>query len=684
MTGEGPTPDEIVERLGSLVGDKYRIRTLVGAGGMGAVYQAVNEMTEALVAVKLLLQHQSTSPEAEKRFLQEAKVAAKLNHPHIVQIFDLGQDDDGSWFIVQELLDGEDLEARLARAGGQLDLRRTLQALVPIAAALGAAHKAGVVHRDLKPSNVFLDRRQKHTVPKLIDFGVSKIVDDTPHRRITQQGGTVGTPDFMAPEQALGAEDLGPAVDVWAMGCLMYWCLAGRGPFPGPGMAVLAQMQRDEPDRLSQIAGVPEDVSDAIHGALRRDPADRYPDLAHLIGAILRAPSVHRTAWGQQLIRRFGSDAHDPPKLSRLRLPEKRTQIALGVLAVLLSASALLLAIRDEDAEKPMTTEAEASPASLAAACERWRDAIFEAQEPQGGFRGIPQLPQTGWATAEALVALRAAQQLCGGVEAASLEVGMSALARFEKRRGYGSTRSGEDPIATAWALWALHKAGDEEGVRRARRDLEGTQTADGSFGAGSHYATAVAVLAMTAAPEADSQQEGTDGDASETSLGRAVTFLEQAILEPGLPSIHDVPGLVEMAYLAVHQAPHALGDRTALAVVVSDAVAKHCRLERERCTRASVENESAPIPASEDASSGAYELPWLPWTHAVIPALMSPDAQLPRAQRRKLQTLLDATERALRDDVPRTAHAGTLVAADHLIALRLLPPPPGQAPKVD
>ncbi|MAQ14891.1 MAG: hypothetical protein CMN30_08860 [Sandaracinus sp.] len=671
----GPTPEEILARVGSTVGGKYRIRTLVGAGGMGAVFEAVNVMTEAPVAVKLLLTQHAQGGEAEKRFLQEAKVAANLHHPNIVQVFDLGQDEDGSWFIVQELLGGSDLENRLDAAGGTLDLRETCELLVPVMTALGKAHEAGVVHRDLKPSNIFVDRRLEDPVPKLIDFGVSKVVEGPASgRAITQQGGTVGTPDFMAPEQALGAETLGPTVDVWAVGCLFFRCLAGRGPFPGPGLAVLAQMQQSEPDRLDAVADVPEDIAAVIAGALRRDPAERYATMAHFLGALFRSPTVLAAPWGRKLARRYYDEAHDPPPKSDLRigLRAKRAQIGLGVAAVLLSAAAVGIALwRSEPAEDdtrsaPETEEPVPTEGSVAAAaCAPWRDALMDLREDDDDFRGVPQLPTSGMATGQAIAGLGAAKRLCGGVSGADLEAIGAALARFERGRGYGRRGGGHDDLATAWALFGLRELGDERRINRARRDLERGEGRDGSYGDGSPYVSAIALLALGVT-------EPPDGDADRSATA---TFLADALLasdptedtDGGVEA--DAAGQAALIHVALRVSGALEGlepeRRAAVDAAVTEALLADCSPTDGACDRDPAETGRSRVPASGDNAGGIAIVSWVPWTLAALDGL-------PASAQARLEPVTLAAERAQIDDVERVVHSGTSVLAEHLVALGL------------
>ena len=287
------TPEE---RIGSTLGGKYRIERILAAGGMGTVFAGIHEWTHRPVAVKVLNYEHARNPEIVRRFLQEARAAAQLKHENVVDVLDMGQEPDGSVYLVLELLEGETLKARMH--GGPLSIRETADVLGPIMRALATAHKKGVVHRDLKPDNIFLTYGESgQVIPKLLDFGIAKV--GTGQSSSTRTGTMVGTPHFMAPEQVRGERDVGPAADVWSMGVVLYACLSGKLPFDADSTAaVLAKVITERPTPLLAVAPeLPAAVGALVDRALQPLPADRFAD----IGAMLAALSAAVDASGDVL-----------------------------------------------------------------------------------------------------------------------------------------------------------------------------------------------------------------------------------------------------------------------------------------------------------------------------------------------------------------------------------------------
>lgn len=271
-------------RVGELLVGKYRLDTLLGSGGVGEVYRAQNTLIGRTVAIKLLKPELSTDEHVIARFIREARAATLARHPNVVEVLDVGRDEDGIPFIVQEFLEGMDLGQRLKRENRPLPPRQVLDLLIPVVQAVGLAHARGVVHRDLKPENVFLARVDGKTVPKLLDFGISYIKPQPGDIRMTKTGMTVGTPAYMSPEQLEGTAGVDVRTDVWALGVILYEALAGRLPFEGETSALLfAQIAWVDPMPLIQAAPhVPEDLSQVVGRCLQRKITARYPSAAEL------------------------------------------------------------------------------------------------------------------------------------------------------------------------------------------------------------------------------------------------------------------------------------------------------------------------------------------------------------------------------------------------------------------
>jgi serine/threonine protein kinase len=264
---------------GSVFANRFEIEGRAGAGGMGAVYRARDRYTSERVALKLL-HPEGSGAQASERFDREARLLSELRHPGIVSYVAHGEAPDGRRFLAMEWLDGEDLAARLLR--GPLSLDDSLLLLRRVAEALGVAHARGVVHRDLKPGNVFLVGGDVAR-PKLLDFGIARRLVSS--RAMTRAGALVGTPDYMAPEQARGQGDITPSADVFSLGCVLYECLAGQPPFAAEHMAaVLARILFEDPPPLDERRpDVPAAVSSLVERMLAKYPAQRLAGAGALL-----------------------------------------------------------------------------------------------------------------------------------------------------------------------------------------------------------------------------------------------------------------------------------------------------------------------------------------------------------------------------------------------------------------
>ncbi|MBM7113797.1 serine/threonine-protein kinase [Archangium primigenium] len=315
--------------VGRVLNDKFRIVEVLGAGGMGRVYKAVQSPLERLVALKVLNPQYSEGkdPGFQKRFFMEAAVTSKLRHPNTVTIFDYGKTDDGVLYIAMEYLEGQTLANLLANAGA-LPWIRALNVVQQVARSLREAHKVGLIHRDLKPANIMiLSQEDDHDLVKVLDFGLVKsfLPDRAPPQdvEITQAGVILGSPLYMAPEQARNSAD--PRSDVYSLGVVMYQMMLGRPPFVAPqGIDVIFKHINEAPPSFSSVWAthdVPRDVEALVMRCLSKRPEDRLQSMDEVLDAIRRAASAagHSGAFatsrtlgnsGVMSAPAFGLDAH--------------------------------------------------------------------------------------------------------------------------------------------------------------------------------------------------------------------------------------------------------------------------------------------------------------------------------------------------------------------------------------
>ncbi|HEX5657193.1 MAG TPA: serine/threonine-protein kinase [Polyangiales bacterium] len=261
----------------------YRLGVVLGRGGSGTVYAA--EQGSRRAAVKLLHPEHAASRPAVRRFLHEARAAAAIVDPGIVEVYDAGFDEHGRAFIAMELLEGESLAASIARPPG-VALSTLRQVGCAIAGTVGAAHGRNIVHRDLKPENVFL----AHGGVKVLDFGMAKLdPEQGPYSFVTDRGTLVGTPAYMSPEQCRGGE-VDARSDVYALGCILYEMACGRPPFVEGGLGMVLGAHVYQPPRPpSDFAELPSALEQLLLRSLEKDPARRPPSMHALASALASA-----------------------------------------------------------------------------------------------------------------------------------------------------------------------------------------------------------------------------------------------------------------------------------------------------------------------------------------------------------------------------------------------------------
>lgn len=267
---------------GDLVGNKYRLRSLIAKGGMATVWLAYNETLDVDVAVKFI-RTDLAGPKDDRladRLLHEAQATAQLGHAAIVRVQDFGKTASGVPFLVMELLQGESLDGALDRRG-RIAARKAVRALLPVAHALAVAHDKGIIHRDLKPENIYLTQTPDGRVqPKLIDFGISRI--NSSGKRLTFIGESLGTPAYMSPEQVYG-EETDHRTDIWTFCIVVYEIITGRLPFQGNDITATARaITRDAPTPISEFSAGDEHLWGILSKGLSKQAADRWTSMREL------------------------------------------------------------------------------------------------------------------------------------------------------------------------------------------------------------------------------------------------------------------------------------------------------------------------------------------------------------------------------------------------------------------
>jgi eukaryotic-like serine/threonine-protein kinase len=360
---------------GSTVASKYRLVRLLGKGGMGAVYEAQNLDTLKRCAIKLILDKHATDDRHRARFFREARASSVADSEHIVQVFDCDTDVRNDVpYMVMELLTGESLHDAIERLG-MLDPDLAARIVLQAAAGLARAHAAGIVHRDIKPANLFLSHSDLgDVVVKILDFGVAKMRVEQA-AGLTQTGAAIGTPVYMAPEQALGHKDVDAGADVWALGVAMFEMLTGRPPFDADNAIelILKITSSDVPLVQDSAAWIRPELADIVHRCLSRDRSRRFRHGGELLDALervlddsritvgmiaapseaLRAQVAPRIAIADALLR---ANAVANAQIGR----RTRLLVASGAVAALVVIVGAVVALRGDDERRADRTVAPA------------------------------------------------------------------------------------------------------------------------------------------------------------------------------------------------------------------------------------------------------------------------------------------------------------------------------------
>jgi eukaryotic-like serine/threonine-protein kinase len=275
-----PTPD-----TGTVYGKRYIVRGLLGEGAMARVYLAEDALTHKLAAIKVLESPDARVPDVRERFFREVRTTDGLEHPNIVRLLDAGQRRDGAPYLVMEYLFGESLGSWLRREP-RLDIQKALWIARDTAAALAAAHAAGTIHRDVKPDNILMvGERGNPYALKIVDFGLARLQGQS---GLTGMGVTVGTLEYMAPEQTV-KDATGPRTDIYGLGVVLYRMLTGRLPFGGSDTEVLAHQLISPPVPPSSIdPEIDPRIEAVILTAMRKLPRNRYPSMEDLLEDLQR------------------------------------------------------------------------------------------------------------------------------------------------------------------------------------------------------------------------------------------------------------------------------------------------------------------------------------------------------------------------------------------------------------
>ena len=312
-------------RVGKILGGKYRLVRLLGAGGMGEVYEAQHELIGRRFAIKFLHPQLASNSEVVARFQREAQAAGGLENENIAAVVDAGTADDGAPYLVMEYLDGEDL-AHLLMRGGALPLSRAVFIMIQACRGLAAAHGRGIVHRDLKPENLYICRRNDGSdLVKVLDFGIAKLHTGRASTSLTQTGTTMGTPYYMSLEQARGAKEVDHRTDIYALGVILYEMLSGAKPHPGESYnAILYHVLTQEPAPLDSMRpDLPPSLSAIVQKAMAREPGDRYASVAEFMEALIplsgRTLTPLRSQAGLPVV--LGATMKSPVSLRAMAVP---------------------------------------------------------------------------------------------------------------------------------------------------------------------------------------------------------------------------------------------------------------------------------------------------------------------------------------------------------------------------
>lgn len=351
--------------IGSLIAGKYRVTQRLGGGGVADVYEAVHEGIGQRFAIKVLKPEFSAFPDLAERFLVEARAAAAVRHPGVITIVDVGRLDQGAPYLVMELLHGESL-ADLIERKGRLPQEEAVALCLQLLDALQAAHEKGVIHRDLKPENVFL-ARGPGGVPwaKLIDFGIARLAQTGPAAlRLTTQGMVMGTPLYMAPEQARGLPNIDGRADLYAVGVILFEMLTGKVPFTGntPEEVLVRVLSEPFPSARALDESIPPALDDVIRRATARRREERFASAAEFAEALRplqpELVAVQMVADDESGLDEKGTAAREPSKLAQVSEQGPPSEMPPGASMALLAGGGTQAPLRLAPSYSPQPSPA--------------------------------------------------------------------------------------------------------------------------------------------------------------------------------------------------------------------------------------------------------------------------------------------------------------------------------------